>query len=163
MLMNELKIYKGSVDSKTVDTILFDIKELLHSEIKDKQLLRKGFRVCVECIENINRHEDGSSGTNSFSFGKKGGKLVLVTTNRVTSDAKMKLEKALINLSNTDKDEIKRLRLEQLKFGEFSDKGGASIGMMDVFINAYSVSFSFEDIGKGVYDYHLKTELICDV
>jgi len=163
MLTSNLYSYKGSINGKIVDTLLADVKRILLSEISDKQMFRKAYGVCVECVENMNRHEEiicaDFSEDNSLSINKQNGTLLLTTQNWVNEEVKDKLEKSLAELRLSKHECIKQLRLDQLKHGKFSDKGGANIGMLDVFLNAHSISYEFEENKKGFFYYKLKAEL----
>jgi hypothetical protein len=98
-----------------------------------------GFRVMVECLQNISKHAD-----NQFNYisSKDGRGIFLVskdeteynvTTGNVVKNEKIdELKQMLEHINQLDKQELNKLYKQKIKEGRLSEKGGAGLGFIDI-------------------------------
>jgi hypothetical protein len=104
--------------------------------IDDKSVtIRKISFLTVELLQNIIHHSDKNKKGETFAYYelmKDGENYVIKTGNLITKENTEGLEKRMkCVLSSTD-EEVKEKILNRLQNSEFSDKGGAGIGLLSI-------------------------------
>ena len=104
--------------------------------IDDKSAtIRKISFLTVELLQNIVHHSDKNKKGETFAYYelmKDGENYVIKTGNLITKENTEGLEKRMkCVLSSTD-EEVKEKILNRLQNSEFSDKGGAGIGLLSI-------------------------------
>ena len=161
--MSKLYSYQGEFDHETMSRLLMEIKDILSTEIDNRILVRNAYGVCVECLENMKRHEDDATTdalkSSELSLEKLDEGLFFMTKNAVSEKARIELQNMYNEFSTVDDDRLKRKRVDKMRTGVLSEKGGAGIGLLNVFINSRSVTFEFEKDDMGIHYYKLTAKL----
>jgi Family of unknown function (DUF6272) len=130
-----LLVHKGDFSHESILTILNIIQKNLREEVKKSGAFRKIYHILVELIQNIGRHcykEDGIK-EGIFLLGKKSDGFVINTGNFIETSKVEGLKEKLDSLTGYDMAELKALYRKTLVEGRLSEKGGAGIGMIDIF------------------------------
>lgn len=122
--------YNGDFDDEFTERII-SIAEF----DTDKKSKRRLSFLISESFQNIVRHGDKSLHAKSGSlFGLRGDDefVHIFSSNKVDSKAKEHLQNKLSEINSLSKDEIKAYYLKVLAGGEFSNKGGAGLGLIEM-------------------------------
>jgi hypothetical protein len=98
-------------------------------------LIRKISFLTVETIQNIIHHSDKTPKGETFAYYeliKDGENYVIKTGNLITKENAEGLEKIMNCILNSTEEEIKEKILNRLQNSEFSEKGGAGIGLLSI-------------------------------
>ncbi|MDO4462855.1 MAG: SiaB family protein kinase [Bacteroidia bacterium] len=131
----------GDISSEYIDSVLPAVEQNIYTHIEQDNVRKRAFHIFIECIQNLYHHiESTPSLVKTYADDKLGaivmtmdGGLCRVTTGNFVSKTKMQsLCQRIDALNAMDADEIKRVYRETINNRDFSDKGGAGIGMIDM-------------------------------
>ncbi len=134
-------VYQGEVTADLVSSILHMMENKLEGEGEDKKVKKKVFSVMVECLQNVYHHldsidldetEDVYDKTALLMIGKEKEYYFVITGNHITNDKVEGLKERLKMVNSLDRKGLKKLYQEILANEEFSDKGTAGLGMIDI-------------------------------
>ena len=130
-------VYRGNFSKSLNEGILSLSESNLSNISEDTKTRKKVYFIMVESLQNITRHEDKQADekadTSSFFVIQKQGNSHLVTSgnvivNKNIEPLKIKLEK----VNSLDAESLKDYSREVLKYGGFSEKGGAGLGLIEM-------------------------------
>ena len=130
--------YRGSFTTKVTDTILSLTESNLENENVEKKIRKRVFFIIVEGLQNVTRHQ---SATESDELAGYPGLFVvqykpdgyyITTGNLIKSSNEYNIKNLIDKINKLDKDELKKYSLEKLDEGEFSEKGGAGLGLIEI-------------------------------
>ncbi|MEQ9287736.1 MAG: SiaB family protein kinase [Cyclobacteriaceae bacterium] len=140
---NIIMMYKGEVTFDLITSIIETLEERIGELETDRIIKKKFYGTATECIQNLYHHMDEvADDTNQIStYDSKSG-LLMVTArkkffnimtgnfipNEKINDIKSKLDK----INTLEKDDLKKLYKEILYNGEFSNKGTAGLGFVEI-------------------------------
>ena len=156
-MVNENIIYAfhGEFNYHMVDTLLNDIKKEIHNSELEVLTQKKTYKILVECLENVHKHttekekNTGVKHEGIFVLTRKDNGYGVIVGNTILEEEKPDLEKKLIEVNSSDRDELKKKYKEQMRNGSISDKGGAGLGIIDIALKSGS---------KLNYDFHKHTD-----
>ncbi len=97
---------------------------------------RRIYHVLIETLQNMTRHSDEFTeeivGKGLFLIGKKLDTYYVITSNRISTDKREKLETMLNIVNGATRAELKEMYRKQIKEGKLSTKGGAGLGLIDM-------------------------------
>jgi hypothetical protein len=108
---------------------------LQDARLADKRKVRKKISFLVtECFQNIVRHSEDSDQKFDKLFGLRsyGTTHALSTVNPILSAKKESLKNSLDHLKELSAEELKAIYLSALTSGDYSDKGGAGLGLIEM-------------------------------
>jgi hypothetical protein len=151
---NVLLAFTGEFDMRVINALVNSVRGKLNSVESNRSVQKKVYNVMVECLENIFRHsaeaEQDEVSLRSFAIftlQKQGCDYYLVTGNYIKNSSVDQLKKMIDKINMLDKDQKKEMYREILSNGEFSDKGGAGLGMIDIAIKSESkLQYEFNEI-----------------
>ncbi len=138
-----LFLYTGIYNYQSVNTHLITVKQYLETHIDSKPIVRKIYRVLVECIENINKH--------GFSFKRENesnsiyGYVVLAVDdekytiyvgNFVATNEVANIKTTLDTVIELEKEALREAYNNKLHHSDLSPKQGMGIGILDIAIMA---------------------------
>lgn len=148
--------YRGNVNSDVVENIL-SLAETNFGDVKEKLLVRKRvYFIMVESLQNITRHQDS---INDSSFDQNGlfiirrGKFgyYITSSNLVKNENCASLKSKIDTINSKDNEELKNYSRQVLANGQYSNKGGAGLGLIEIARKAGSkLKYHFE---PGKYGY----------
>ncbi len=133
--------HTGEFTSDYIDSILPSIEEGLCRTVTFDNIRKKTFHIFVECIQNLFHHVDpidyvgkeyGEARLGALVLSKEGPFCHICTGNFVNKERQAKLMETFDHLNSLTENEIKKLYRDTINNHEFSEKGGAGIGMIDI-------------------------------
>jgi hypothetical protein len=132
--------FKGDITSELLTSILQIMESKLDNMQEEPKIKKKVYNVLVECLQNLYHHLDiDPSDENKaryksaiFMIGKIGPEYSIITGNYILREKVNPLKEKLTKINVMSKDELKEYYKEILNEGEFSDKGGGGLGMIDI-------------------------------
>jgi hypothetical protein len=147
-----LFVFRGEITDRNSLPLL----TLLENEMKDDSFgflgRKRLFMYVLESLQNIVKHGD-KSGHRSMSlvtYSKTDGGYTITTGNTIASDHVNNLKNRLDKVNNLDINEIKNLYKQILDTSEFSKKGGAGLGLIEMAIKTGNrLDYDFIPVGNG--------------
>ncbi|RLD51993.1 MAG: hypothetical protein DRI94_04480, partial [Bacteroidetes bacterium] len=130
--------YRGSFTTKVTDTILSLTESNLENENVEKKIRKRVFFIIVEGLQNVTRHQSASESDELagypglFVVQYKPDGYYITTGNLIRSSNEDNIKNLIDKINKLDKDELKKYSLEKLDEGEFSEKGGAGLGLIEI-------------------------------
>lgn len=136
MLMEQrlMFVYRGVVTNEnSVPLLMLLEKEMETSEfgfVGRKRL----FMFVLESLQNVSRHSDGSPHSNMslVVYSKVNGGYTVTTANVVSTENTLELKKRLDEINSLQTREIRSVYRQMLSNSEFSSKGGAGLGLIEM-------------------------------
>ena len=134
-------VYQGEVTADLVSSILQMMEQKLEGEGEDKKVKKKVFNVMVECLQNVYHHldsieiddtEEVYDKTALLMIGKEKDYYFVITGNHILNERVPELKERLEMVNKLDKKGLRKLYHEILQNEEFSEKGTAGLGMIDI-------------------------------
>lgn len=129
-------LYEGEITHQITKTFLNLTEGNLDKLNIPTPIQKKLFHVMVESLQNITKHaddlEDGLSGKGLLAIVKCNNNFMITTGNIIRTNKADKLNKKLNHINTLDKAELREFYLKQLNEGQFSEKGGAGLGFIDI-------------------------------
>jgi transcriptional regulator of heat shock response len=129
----EIIYHSGNVLSQDVDRIVSTIENKLEGE--NKQVIKKILFLSVETLQNIIHHSDKNTKGETFAYFeliKENDYYLIKTGNLITNETTQTLSDRLHSILQLNEDEVKENILEKISEPEFTDKGGAGIGLLSI-------------------------------
>ncbi len=129
----EIIYHSGNVLSQDVDRILSVIETKLEAE--NKNIVKKILFLSVETLQNIIHHSDKNTKGETFAYFeliKENDYYLIKTGNLITNENTQTLSDRLHSILQLNEDEVKENILEKISEPEFTDKGGAGIGLLSI-------------------------------
>ncbi|GAF04076.1 SiaB family protein kinase [Saccharicrinis fermentans] len=133
--------FNGSITPDLITEALETIEKSLNLKNEKNKVRKKVYNVFVECLQNLYHHVDRPPVdldlVQKDNFGviilSKDSSFYRISTGNFVDKNKISVIKDRIDQVNslTDK-EIRMLYLDIMSNGEFSDKGGGGLGMLDI-------------------------------
>jgi len=151
--------FKGDITQDLL-TSVFEIMELkLDKENEDLKIKKKFNHVLIECLQNVYHHmEDleeikGQLSTditpNAIFIIRKLDAMSyeIITGNHILQSKVTVLKSRIEKINSLSTDELKSYYLESLSNNEFSEKGGAGLGMIDMARKSgHKLGYSFDPV-----------------
>ncbi len=130
--------YRGSFTTKVTDTILALTESNLQNENVEKKIRKRVFFIIVEGLQNVTRHQSSAESDELagypglFVVQYKPDGYYITTGNLIKSTHEENITALINKINNLNKEELKKYSLEKLGEGEFSEKGGAGLGLIEI-------------------------------
>jgi hypothetical protein len=131
--------FRGVMDKRDINEIIHQAENRLKDIEGELKMRKKIFNVLVEAIQNIYHHNIHSDLSDSpykkvqFLLVKVDSGYRILTSNHVLSKNIKEITMRLEETNALTPDQIKEYYRVQLDSGEMSDKGGAGLGLIDMF------------------------------
>ena len=127
-------VYRGVVTNDNSEAILL----LLEKEMEQSELgfvgRKRLFMFVLESLQNVSRHGNGPK-KNIMSlvvYSKKDNGYTVTTANVISRDDEDELREQLVLLNTLEAKEIRELYRKKLNTTDFSSKGGAGLGLIEM-------------------------------
>ncbi len=139
--INESKIslsYFGAFSDEITNKLISVSEFYLEHKSEIGKLKNKVSFLIAECFQNIVRHSDAIENKSKinhsdfFQLNVLSDRIVLASCNLIEDKYVTDLEKKLILVNSANTTELKKLYTDLLKHGEFSEKGGAGLGLIEM-------------------------------
>lgn len=149
-------IYNGSFSDSITHKFIELSEYNLNSNVSMSKIRNRVSYLMAECFQNIVRHGEGSKIKDSkedlpgFFSTKNTGNTYFITSGNLIDRKKIeKLESQLKQVNSLDKDELKELYKKVLKTDEFTERGGAGLGLIEMARKSgYKIEYSFTEFDR---------------
>lgn len=133
--------HAGEMTLGYIDSMVSDIETKLRESALQTSKRKKIFHVFVECAQNLYHHTESITCLGGFVVTEKLGSIVMSKTpdtcqistgNFIHRSRQSYLMELLDTINSKNQEEINDLYLSTMSNQEFSDKGGAGLGMIDM-------------------------------
>ena len=127
-------VYRGVVTNDNSEAILL----LLEKEMEQSELgfvgRKRLFMFVLESLQNVSRHGNGPTGEimSLVVYSKKDNGYTVTTANVISRDDEDELREQLVLINTLEAKEIRELYRKKLNTTDFSSKGGAGLGLIEM-------------------------------
>jgi hypothetical protein len=130
-----LACFIGNFSHQTNTSLLNNMRSKLEGfdEGTDPAVKKKLVNVMVECLDNINRHSQSASASNSiFMLCRKADHFDIITGNKVNTEEVSGFVEKIEKINFMERTELREWYNTIIAEGEVNNKGGAGIGLIDI-------------------------------
>ena len=152
--------YRGDMTDDIMMPLLAMTEKKLDQSGSAGKIKAKVFNVMVECLQNVTRHAADVSADKAamFMFGASDEGYVIFSGNAIKNENVHDLKNKLLKINTMSKEELKEFYKLWINSQEFSEKGGAGLGLIDMARKTGNpLEFDFEPIDDEYYFFSLKT------
>jgi hypothetical protein len=130
-------VYLGEFNHEITKMFTSMAEDDMERNNENSVTIRRVYHVMVETLQNLSRHsdelaEEDDLGRGMFMIGRKDDSYYVITSNKVSLTKKASLEKALNQINESSREQLKEMYKKQIKEGKLSEKGGAGLGLIDM-------------------------------
>lgn len=127
--------YRDTISENTVQQLLELSENRMSSLVEEKKLRKKVFNVLIECLQNVVNHGyDDGEGTQGILLIKRQPEGIVIKTGNLIQASDVPLFECRVREVNSlDTEELREVYNERLSAAEFSEKGGAGLGLLDMY------------------------------
>jgi len=160
--------YRGPLSFSTIDLLLSEFKLAVQEHDISFKTYKKMISVMIEALENITKYSDQllCNGERPQEFcpscqiSCNDSLIVIETTNPVKRQEVNPLRSRIDNVNSHDSDALKELYKTIITNGEFSSKGGAGLGFIEMAKTTGSkLEYAFENLSKEYSLYTLRVSM----
>jgi len=157
MLNKSLVSYQGPVSFSTIESLLSEFKHAAQEHEISFKAYKKMVSIMIEALENVTKYSDEfqcnldeeKNFCPSCFINRNTNVIELITSNPVRIAHVNSLRTRIDNVNNRDKEELKELYRSTITNGEFSPKGGAGLGFIEMAkTTGNKLEYTFEDLTK---------------
>lgn len=135
---NELLLaYRDHISEETVQQLLSITELKLAQSGEEKKLRKRVFNILVECLQNIVNHSakggDSEGVASILLLGRHDDDFFIITGNRIDNSNIKALESKIAEINSWKHDDMREIYSEKLGKSEYSSKGGAGLGLLDIY------------------------------
>jgi two-component sensor histidine kinase len=150
--------YEGPLDMQLLPQIVKSAEQLLIGEKVRTPLRRKIISILIELAQNVIHYgiHNHPLANPTISLTREGDNIVLSISNPIHVSQELFLRTYIENLLSMSKDEQNALYQNVLTKSDYTDSGGAGLGILQVLIKSDSFSYKIEPLGQEhayFYDY----------
>ncbi|MFM1874414.1 MAG: hypothetical protein RL266_151 [Bacteroidota bacterium] len=133
-----LLAYRDHISDETVQQLLSITELKLVQSGEEKKLRKRVFNILVECLQNVVNHSAAGSAQDSEAasillLGRHNNDFFIVTGNRIANENIPHLEAKIAEINSWDHGNMRGIYSDRLGRSEYSDKGGAGLGLLDIY------------------------------
>ncbi|MFH0756892.1 MAG: SiaB family protein kinase [Bacteroidota bacterium] len=168
MLSESILSYKGPLSFSTIDWLLSEFKMAAQEHDLSFKTYKKMISVMIEALENISKYSDqfscngdkSGSFCPSFNINRNTRNIELITRNPVRNKDVESLRTRIDHVNHRDKEELQELYKSTITNGEFSSKGGAGLGFIEMAkTTGNKLEYKFEGLSTGYSLYTFRAVL----
>ncbi len=140
---NILLMYKGAITFDLVTSIIETLDRKIGNLRDNRKVQKMFYMAAVECVHNLYHHMDEVKGNSEgiSSLDAKSGLITviakdkyfnIITGNFIPTEHTYSLKTKIDEVNDTDKEGLRALYKVTLSNGEFSDKGTAGLGLIQL-------------------------------
>jgi hypothetical protein len=165
MLSKSVLSYQGQLSFSTIDGLLSEFKSAAQEHDIPFRTYKKMISLMIEALENISKYSDQVSYNGDKTSGfcpscfisRNTDVIELVTRNPVQRKHVDTLRSKIDHVNKRDREELKELYKSTITNGEFTSKGGAGLGFIEMAkTTGNKLEYSFENLSKDHSVYTLR-------
>jgi hypothetical protein len=139
MSENELLLaYRDQITEMTVQQLLALTELKLAQSGEEKKLRKRIFNILVECLQNVVNHsvqetDEDRTAASLLLIGRHDSDFFIITGNRIANDRRAYIEEKISEINAWEHAEMREIYSTKLGKSEYSDKGGAGLGLLDIY------------------------------
>ena len=155
--------YRGDFNSAIAENIL-SLVETNFGDVNEKTMVRKRvYFIMVECLQNITRHQEDKpknailpSEFGLFVVRRKNYAYYITTGNLIKNESIENISTRIETINSMDGETLKNYSREILKEGNYSNKGGAGLGLIEMARKSgRKLKYNFHNLGDGYSYFYL--------
>ena len=163
--MEDLINYAGPLKYDTIGHLIHELKDKVSDMGLKLVLYKKILLVMIESLENILKYNEHFKEKTvlkkkylpKFNLQRLDDRFILTSSNAVLNSDIPEITNKLTLINNLDSEGLKKLYKDTITNGQFSHKGGAGLGFIEIAkISSEKIIFSFEPINKNLSYYMLQ-------
>ncbi len=156
MLSKSILTYQGPLSFSTIDYLLSEFKVAAQDHQLSFKVYKKMISVMIEALENISKYseqiicqEPGQGFCPSLEISVNDSEIEMKTTNPVKKKEVNPLKNKIDKVNSQDSAALRELYRSIITNGEFSSKGGAGLGFIEMAKTTGSkLEYAFESLTK---------------
>ncbi len=156
MLSKSILTYQGPLSFSTIDYLLSEFKMAAQDHQLSFKVYKKMISVMIEALENISKYSEQISCTEpgpgfcpSLEISVNDSEIEMKTTNPVKKKEVNPLKDKIDKVNSQDSAALRELYRSIITNGEFSSKGGAGLGFIEMAKTTGSkLEYAFESLSK---------------
>ena len=157
MLSKSILSYQGPLSFSTIDWLLSEFKVAAQDHDLSFRTYKKMISIMIEALENVTKYSDqvACNGDKNSKFcpschiSHNHSSIELVTKNPVKNHDVDLLRARIDDVNKHNREELKELYKSTITNGEFTAKGGAGLGFIEMAKTAGNkLEYRFEDLSK---------------
>lgn len=162
--------YQGPILYDTIGDLISLLKETMFEAKVKQAIYKKVLMIMIEALENIFKYHEFFGENEELIFNYPPSIIVKYSDHQISvrcSNPILKvdseiLKKRLIHINRLDKAGIKDEYKQTITNGQFSEKGGAGLGIIEMAkISDDKLTFSFNPINEEYNNYNLEIKIKC--
>jgi hypothetical protein len=158
MLSKSILSYRGPLSFSTIDWLLSEFKMAAHDNDLSFKTYKKMISIMIEALENITKYSDqvhcngdkNSKFCPSCQISRNTSNIELITENPVKNEDVSPLRARIDAVNKRNKEELKELYRTTITNGEFTAKGGAGLGFIEMAKTAGNkLEYDFKNLSMG--------------
>ncbi len=128
-------VYRDTITEDTVQQLLEISENRMNHLGEEKKLRKRVFNVLIECLQNVVNHgyDDGDGKQGIILVKREPDAIVIKTGNLILKTDIPTFEERVHEVNQLDPDELREVYNDRLTHAEFSEKGGAGLGLLDMY------------------------------
>jgi len=164
--------FKGDITQDLLTSVFEIMETKLVKENEDVKIKKKFNHVLIECLQNVYHHMEDLEevrvlnlpdvSPNAIFIIRKFGNMhyEIITGNHILSTKVEGLKSRIEKINGLNAEELKSYYLEMLSSTEFSEKGGAGLGMIDMARKSgHKLGYSFDRVNDKLSFFSLVVEI----
>jgi hypothetical protein len=160
--------YQGLFNFEIIGHLLNNLKDETESRSIPITHYKKILSVMIEALENVFKYNEYFEKETSlfplyypkFTLEKNNGAYRLTTSNPIMIKDIEKLKNHITNINSLDREGLRQLFRTTLTNGQFSSKGGAGLGFIEMAkVSGEKINFTFDPINEKYSYYSCKVEI----
>lgn len=145
--------FRDTINQDTLDGLYSIAEWRMESMESERSVKKRIFNILIECLQNVVNH--GESNVKEVgplvALAKENGQYVIFTANPIDSENLRKFEEKVELVNEIDHTDIRKVYSEKLGEAEFSAKGGAGLGLLDIYKKSGNkLEYEVNEIKEGV-------------
>jgi len=157
MLSKSILTYQGPLSFSTIDSLLSEFKLAAEDHDLSFKTYKKMISIMIEALENITKYSEpflcngdkNSKFCPSFTISCNDSVIEMEATNLVKNGEVKPLRSRIDNVNSQDTEALRELYKTTITNGEFTAKGGAGLGFIEMAKTAGSkLEYAFKNLSK---------------
>ena len=137
-MMTERQIilaFRDTINKETLDGLYSIAQWRMEAVESERSVKKRIFNILIECLQNIVNHGTEQLGKHGplLALAKEGDAFVIIASNLIAEEDIQKFRSKIDEINSIDPANVRQFYTESLMKSEFSAKGGAGLGLLDIY------------------------------
>lgn len=158
--------YVGPIDFNTTESLLHKVKDELEGHDIKKVFKKRVYKIMVECIENILRHNTVKSDNGLYPYielVKEAKGYLIKVSNLVQNTDVDRFKRHLFVISNQNNEGLRNMYENQINKKDILEEDGAGLGIITIAMNSNNnINYTFRKMNEKFSVYELEVVVQLD-